>query len=225
MSIFSRLNDIINANILHMIEKAEDPEKIVRLMIQEMEDTLVEVKSQAAKVIAEQKTMERHLGRLREEQLSWQEKAELAVSKQRDDLAKAALSQKTRKEDDARRLETQRDEIVDNLARFKQDIGTLETKLKEAKSRQKAIILRKQTALSQRQIQERMSRVSSNSAFAKFEQFEQNLERIEGEVEAFSGSGKNGLEDEFSKLEQETRIDAELAELKNKMNQDKPKGA
>ena len=122
-------------------------------------------------------------------------------------------------------METQRDEIVDNLARFKQDIGTLETKLKEAKSRQKAIILRKQTALSQRQIQERMSRVSSNSAFAKFEQFEQNLERIEGEVEAFSGSGKNGLEDEFSKLEQETRIDAELAELKNKMNQDKPKGA
>ena len=218
MGIFSRMTDIVNSNIVNMLDKAENPDKMVRLMIQEMEDTLVEVKSQAARIIADKKTIERQISFLRKEEAGWAAKAELAISKERDDLARAALEEKSKKTDTAMVMENDLIQMDDSLEKYREDIAVLDGKLQEAKKRQKQIILRKQTATSRLHVRNKIKRADSNKAMNKFEQFERRIDHLEGEVEAFDIGRESNLDDEFKKLENESKIEEELKALKDKMN-------
>lgn len=218
MGIFSRLADIINSNLNSILDRAEEPEKIIRLVIQEMEDTLVEVRSTAAKTIAEKKEATRRLGRLGEAQKSWEEKAELALSKGREDLAKAALVEKSKLAETAHLLQEELEELDTMLRQGESDIAKLESKLREAKAKQQALAARHETASSRLKVRRNLYDGRVDDAFARFEQVEKRLDAAEGEVEAFDlGRGKS-LAEEISQLAAESAIEDELAALKARVS-------
>ncbi len=214
MSIFSRLADIINSNVNTILDRAEDPEKMIRLMIQEMEDTLVEVRATAARGIADKKDLQRKLGRLVAAEGEWQRKAELALSKDREDLAKAALMEKAKLADTVSALEDELGHLDEALDRHEADIGKLEAKLREVKARQKAILARHDSAAAQLKTRRRVHDSRIDDALIRFEQMERRLDQTEGEVEAYDlGRGKT-LAEEIAELEAEGEIEEELAALK-----------
>ena len=217
MGIFSRLTDIINSNLNAILDRAEDPEKIIRLMIQEMEDTLVEVRSSAAKAIADKKEIQRRLNRLDQAQAEWQRKAELALSKNREDLAKAALLEKAKLSETARTLQEELHYLDDGLNKFEEDITKLEAKLREAKAKQKAIQARHETASSRLKVRQRTYDSRIDDAFARFSQLERRVDATEGQVEAYDlGRGKT-LSEEIADLEGESSVEAELEALKARL--------
>jgi phage shock protein A len=218
MGIFSRFTDIVNSNINAILDKAEDPEKLVRLMIQEMEDTLVEVRSAAARAIADKKEITRRLSGIDRDVGDWQRKAELAVAKGRDDLAKAALSEKSRVAAMADSLRAQCQQIDDGLAKLNEDIGRLEAKLSDAKTRQKALLMRHMTASNRLEVRKRLHDGKIDDALGRFEHFERKMEHLEGRVEAYDLGARKTLKDEFANLETEDSIEAELQTLKQKMS-------
>lgn len=223
MGIFSRFSDIVNSNINAILDKAEEPAKIVRLMIQEMEDTLVEVRSTAARAIADKKEISRKLDALDRETAEWQEKAELALSKDRDDLAKAALGEKARVKQAAETLRSQRDAVSEGLEKLNSDIASLEAKLADAKTRQQAILARHQTASKRLEVRKRLYDYRVDDALVRFEQFERRIDGLEGEVEAYDlGKQESDLSKEFSNLETEDAVEKELNELKSKVASKRP---
>jgi phage shock protein A len=213
MGIFSRFSDIVNSNINAILEKAEDPEKIVRLMIQEMEDTLVEVRSAAARAIADRKETTRKLSRYESEAADWQQKAELALDKNRDDLARAALAEKAVAEKGAESLREQLTHLTEGLDKLNGDIGSLEEKLNDAKARRQAIVARHNTASKRLEVRKRLHDYRIDDALVRFESFERRMEDIEGHVESYD-LGKRHLADEISNLESEEAVEKQLAELK-----------
>ena len=172
MGIFSRFTDIINANINAILDKAEDPEKMVRLIIQEMEETLVEVRTQSAKLIADKKELERKSARWGSEIDEWERKAEVAISKQREDLARAALKEKRNCEEASMMLQGELQQVSDSLEKLSGDVGQLQQKLKDAKQRQKALILRGDTAKSRMGVKRQLHTVNIDEALTKFDRFE-----------------------------------------------------
>lgn len=218
MGIFSRFSDIVNSNINSILDKAEDPEKLVRLMIQEMEDTLVEVRSSAAKAIADKKGLNRKLARLEGEEREWQDKAELAITKGRDDLAKAALAEKGRSAEAVAVLRQQYGLVEEGLAKLNSDIARLEEKIVDAKTRQKALLLRHRTASNRLEVRKKIHEHKIDDALVRFEQFERKMERIEGQVDSYDLGLPKDLEREFADLETSETIERELAELKKKMS-------
>lgn len=217
MGIFSRIGDIINANILNMVERAEDPEKMIRLMIQEMEDTLVEVKTSAARMIAEKKGVERQIAVLHDEQRRWQDKAELAVSKNRDDLAMQALEEKAKKASSAGVLSQDLAVLEQNIDKSRSDIERLQAKLDDARSRQKILIMRHRAALSQKRVSTQLANAESPRTLARFENVERQIDRLEGETTAMNGFGNSPLDKEFEKLEHQSAVAQELAAMKARM--------
>lgn len=214
MGIFSRLTDIINSNLNAILDRAEDPEKIIRLMIQEMEDTLVEVRSAAAKAIADKKEIQRKRERLAKAQAEWQRKAELALSRNREDLAKGALVEKARLVETAGALEEELHYLDDGLAKFEEDITKLEAKLREARAKQKVIQARHQTASSRLKVRRQLYDRRIDDALVRFSQMERRIDTTEGQVEAYDlGRGKT-LAEEIAELEGETSVEAELEALK-----------
>ena len=216
MGIFSRFSDIVNSNINAILDKAEDPEKLVRLMIQEMEDTLVEVRSTAARAIADKKEISRSLGALEQEARDWQAKAELALDKEREDLARAALVEKSRAQAAAEALQAQHHAISDGLEKLNDDIVRLEEKLVDAKTRQQAIFARHQTAARRLEVRKRLHSYRIDDAMIRFDQFERRIDDMEAHAESFDLGKKKGLKDEFSELEAEDAVAKELNELKSK---------
>jgi phage shock protein A len=217
MGIFSRLADIVNSNINAILDRAQDPEKIIRLIIQEMEDTLVEVRSSAVRTIAEKKEIERRVGTLEREQEEWQRRAELAVTKGREDLAKAALHAKARMVEALSVLQRQHQQIEEDLARQNEDIGKLQAKLADAKTREKAIVARQKTAVNRIKLRTHLYDERITDAFARFEQVERALDQAEGKVEAYDlGRGKSLAED-LAGLEAENGVDEELRALKERL--------
>jgi phage shock protein A len=217
MGIFSRLTDIINSNLNSILDRAEEPEKIIRLVIQEMEDTLVEVRSTAAKTIAEKKEASRRLSRLAEAQSGWEQKAELALSKGREDLAKAALVEKAKLAEAAEMLREELEEFDAMLQQGEADIGKLEAKLREAKAKQQSLAARHETASARLKVRRNLYDGRVDDAFARFEQVEKKLDAAEGEVEAFDlGRGKS-LAQEISELATEAAIEDELTALKARL--------
>ncbi|HEX4616552.1 MAG TPA: phage shock protein PspA [Stellaceae bacterium] len=217
MGIFSRLADIVNSNINSILDRAEDPEKIIRLIIQEMEDTLVEVRSSAVRTIAEKKEVERRVATLEREQEEWQRRAELAVTKGREDLAKGALLAKARVAEALSALQHQRQQIEDALAQQNEDIGKLQAKLADAKLREKAIVTRQKTAANRIKLRTRLYDEHITDAFARFEQVERALDEMEGRVEVFDLGRKKTFADELAGLEAESGVEEELKALKERL--------
>ncbi len=224
MGIFSRLTDIINSNINSLLDRAEDPEKLIRLIIQEMEDTLVEVRSGTVKTIAEKKDVERRLAQVERERDEWQRKAELALSKDREDLAKGALVAKARLQETFEALTRQRAVLEEALAKSGEDIARLQAKLQDAKAREKALVARHKTANDRLKIRAKLYDERITDAFARFEQVERTLDELEGKVEVYDIGRKKGLGEEFADLEAEDRVAQELADLKQRMHNQRSAG-
>jgi phage shock protein A len=217
MGIFSRLTDIINSNINAILARAEDPEKIIRLIIQEMEDTLVEVRSTAVRTIAERKQIERRLAGLRREQEEWQKKAELALTRGREDLAKGALLAKARLGEAAERLSLQLAQLDEALAKQNEDLAKLQTKLADAKARERTIVARHKTAAARLKVRAKLYDERIADALARFEQVERALDEAEGKVEAYDLGRQPSVESELSGLAAEAAVEEELAALKARL--------
>jgi phage shock protein A len=222
MGVFSRFTDIVNSNINNLLDKAEDPAKMVRLIIQEMEDTLVEVRSSSAKTLADKKELTRRVSRLEKDAQQWQNKAELALSKDREDLARAALMEKKKSSESAQAL---LDELVhtdEHLRKLQDEISQLQDKLIDAKARQKAIIIREKSANSRLKVKENLHSTRVNDALNRFDHYERKIDDIEAQVDAYD-LGSKSLADEIAELESDEKVDDELVQLKAKMKNDKNK--
>jgi len=217
MGIVSRFSDIVNSNINAILDKAEDPEKIVRLMIQEMEDTLVEVRSAAARSIADKKDLNRKLERLESDQQDWETKAELALRKGREDLAKAALVEKSRATAAAEAIRADYSAIDDGLNKLNVDIARLEAKLEDAKARQKTLLARHKTANSRLAARKKLHDYKIDDAMIRFEQYTRRIDDIEGRVEAYDLGLPKDLGHEFASLEAEESVARELDDLKKRV--------
>ena len=217
MGIFSRFTDIVNSNINAILDKAEDPEKIVRLMIQEMEDTLVEVRSAAARSIADKKDLNRKLESVDREQRDWEDKAELAIRKGREDLAKAALIEKSRVATAAEALKQDYLAVDEGLNKLNEDIARLEAKLEDAKTRQKALLARHKTASSRLAVRKKIYDYKIDDAMIRFEQYTRRIDDVEGRVEAYDLGLPKDLDHEFASLEAEDSVREELDALKKRV--------
>lgn len=218
MGIFTRFSDIVNSNINAILDKAEDPEKIVRLMIQEMEDTLVEVRSAAARSIADKKDLNRKLERLEGEVSDWAEKAELAVRKGRDDLAKAALVEKSRVKAAAESIKQDYQAVDEGLAKLNDDIARLESKLQDAKARQKSLLARHKTANSRLAARKHIHDYKIDDAMVRFEAYTQRIDDVESRVEAYDMGLPKDLKHEFASLEAEDSVQQEFDDLKRRVS-------
>lgn len=219
MGIFSRISDIVNSNLNALCDSAEDPEKMIRLIIQEMEDTLVEVRSASARVIADQKTASRRRDRIASEVATWEDKAKLAASKGRDDLAKAALQERRAVEETLRLVEGELMSASEHIGQLNEEIGQLQQKLDDAKAKQKTILLRSKTASSRMQVKKQVHRSELDSAFAKFERFERRVDTLEGELQAMElgRDTASSLAAEIDALGEEDWLDEELLRIKDSM--------
>ena len=222
MGIFSRTRDIFAANFTELLDRAEDPARMIRMIILEMEETLVEVRASAARSIADGKEMRRAISRLDELQNSWTEKAELALSKDREDLAKAALMERQKAADMAEGLRAEIGVIEETLKAYEADIAKLQGKLREARARQNAIANRIESAVTRARASELLHGNRTEDAFSRFEILERRADFAEGRADALGMTGPKSLEEEIAELRSSERVDAELEALKASL---KAKGA
>ncbi len=222
MGIFSRTRDIVAANFTDLLDKAEDPAKMIRMIIMEMEETLVEVRASAARTIADQKEMRRQVSKLERIQEGWTEKAELALSKGREDLAKAALVEKRKAGDMADQLRVEIQVLDDGLRASEEDIAKLQARLRDARTRQNAIMSRIESAQNRSRLREMYAGPKVNEAFSRFDVLERRADMAEGQADALSlGAPAKTLEEEIAELRNEEAVDAELEALKAKLNPNK----
>ena len=217
MSVFKRFSDVVNSNVSAMLDKAENPEKLVRLIIAEMESTLFDVRTQSAKTIADKKEMQRQIKNLEEEVTLWQERAEKALSKNRDDLAKQALHERHRVEETIAAQNKELHELEAALLRLEQDVAKLQSKLNEAIARRDAIVARHETVRSTIQARKRIDDTAINEALNRFERFEKRMDQLEAEVEAMDMGRNVSLSQQIDALDDDEKLDEELAALKAKM--------
>ena len=217
MGIFSRTRDIVAANFADLLEKAEDPAKMIRMIILEMEETLVEVRASAARTIADQKEMRRHIMKLDQLQDSWTEKAELALSKDREDLAKAALVERQKAADMAEQLKIEVGVLDDALRASEEDIAKLQKKLTEARGKQANVQTRLESANNRYRLREMYAGPKTNEAFSRFDQLERRVDDAEGRAEAMGLGAIKTLDDEINELRASDKVDAELAALKMRL--------
>lgn len=213
MTIFSRMTDIINSNLNALLDKAEDPEKMVRLIIKEMEDTLVEVRSTAARAIADRKELVRRRDWLTQEADEWQRKAEVAVGKDRDDLARRALGERNKAQEAVESLTAELDLLGETLDKLNGDLAALQAKIKDAKAHQNAIIMRSKAAKTRLGVRRQLNEHNVDEAMRRFEAYERKMDDLEGQAEAYD-MGQKTLADEIADLEKGEQLDSQLDELK-----------
>ncbi len=217
MGVYSRLSDIVNSNVHALLDKAEDPAKMVRLIIQEMEDTLVEVRSASVKTLARQKEINRELKQLNEGIAEWEAKAELAMSKDREDLARGALMYKNQLVEKRDLLAEEQQIAKEQVEKLDSDIRQLNAKLKDAKARQRSLLMRKDNAGTRLKAKQQMDDARMDDARTKFEAFERRIEGLEAQVDAEELGQGDDLEKAFSELEANDEVEAELALLRKKL--------
>ncbi len=217
MGIFSRFTDIINSNINALLDSAEDPKKMIRLIIQEMEETLVEVRSSCARIIADKKEVQRRLRRLSDDIVEWEAKAKLAISKGRDDLARAAIAEKSLSQEAAAEAEAELANFEEQLDVINDEVAQLQVKLDDAKAQQKELMLRAKTAENRYKVKLQLHRRDTDTAFTRFELFQRRMDELEGKVEAMD-VGRSHLADEIDQLAKDDSINEELQRLKDEMN-------
>ncbi|GAB3271408.1 phage shock protein PspA [Parahaliea aestuarii] len=219
MGIFSRMTDIINSNLNSLLDSAEDPQKMIRLIIQEMEDTLVEVRSSSARVLADRKAAARRLEQVQAEAETWEAKAKLAISKGREDLARAALQEKHAILDEVAVVEAELKALDEHIAQLGDEVSQLQQKLSDAKARQKAMIMRSQTVESRIKVKRQMQREALDDAFSRFDHFERRMDNLESQLESMD-LGREvppDLAAEIDALAEDERINDELARLKGEL--------
>jgi phage shock protein A len=214
MSIFSRFRDIVNSNINAMLDQAEDPEKLVRLMIQEMEDTLIDLKASCAGAIAASKKVGRSLDEVNARATSWENKAKLAISKGREELAREALMEKRRSTEGIASLEKETIQLDEVIRNYQADITQLEEKLTTAREKQRVLVQRHIHAQHKTRAQQQIRRSDTSEALLRYEQFENRVERMEADADLINYGRKPSLEEQFSQLERDEEIEAELNKLK-----------
>ena len=216
MGIFSRTRDIVAANITDMLDRAEDPVKMIRLIILEMEETLVEVRSSAARTLAEQKEMRRHIAKLGRFQADWAEKAQLALSKDREDLARAALLERQKAADLIAQLEQEIATLDEAVRAYEDDIDKLQTRLREARVRQRSIVARLESAENRVRMRTLLSGERVDAAMARFEQLERRVDYAEGRAESLGlgDAAQPTLAEEIAALESNDKVDRELEAMK-----------
>ena len=218
MGIFSRARDILQANVSDLLDKAEDPAKTIRLVIMEMEETLVEVRASAARTIADQKETRRTIMKLDAAQANWAEKAELALSKGREDLATAALVEKQKVGTMVEQMRGDVGALEDDLRAHEDDISKLEAKLREARTRQNALLSRLESAQSRARVRIMTKGQRVEEAFSRFEVLERRVDLAEGRAESWDlGPVVKTLEEEIAELRTTDAVAAELAALKARM--------
>lgn len=215
MGIFTRFKDIVASNINSMLDNAEDPEKLIKLMIREMEDTLIEIKSSCANTIAGQKKARRFLDEIEEKETFWSQKAELAVQKGKDNLARQALQEKRRYTQRAETLQAEVTELGVMIEQYREDIQELENKLKSAREKQRMLVQRHLRATRKKRAREEIRRADSAEVMQKFEELEQQIERMEAEADLVDYGRASTLENQLDALEADDEIEAELNELKS----------
>jgi phage shock protein A len=219
MGIFSRMTDIINSNISSLLDQAEDPEKMIRLIIQEMEDTLVEVRSSSARVLADRKAAARRVEQVRAEAESWEAKAKFAIDKGREDLARAALQEKRAIEEELTVVEAELAATDEHIAQLNEEVSQLQQKLTDAKAKQKAMLMRTKTVESRIKVKRQIHREALDNAFQRFDQFDRRMDNLESQLEVMD-MGREvhpDLAAEIGALEEDDRISEELARLKAEM--------
>lgn len=219
MGIFSRMTDIINSNINSMLDQAEDPEKMIRLIIQEMEDTLVEVRSSSARVLADRKAASRKLEQVQAEAAGWEEKAKLAITKGREDLARAALQEKRAIDEEVNLVEAELKATDDHIEQLNEEVAQLQQKLSDARAKQKAMLMRSKTVESRIKVKRQMHREALDSAFQRFEHFERRMDNLESQLESMD-IGRDvppDLAAEIDALQEDERINEELERLKSEL--------
>jgi phage shock protein A len=215
---FSRISDIVQSNLNAMLDKAEDPQKVIRLIIQEMQETLVELRSVAARNLADQKSYQRKIDSATTKSNEWQKKAELALSKDREDLARSALLEKQKVTEQLEAIQQQQDSISDNLAKLQEDAGRLQEKLAEAKAKQKSLVMRQQTADVRLKVKAKEATVQIDEVITRFENYQTKIDDLEAEIDAYDVVGsEKSLAAEFRELEKDGDVEAELAALKKKV--------
>jgi phage shock protein A len=214
MGIFTRFRDIVSSNINAMLDRAEDPEKLIKLMIREMEDTLVELKASCASVIANHKKIKRRLNDIQSRESLWAERARLAVDRGRDDLAREALVEKRRFSQMAQSLDEEVAQHAELLAQYRDDIAQLEEKLRKAKEKQHILIQRHLHARRAKAAQQEIRRMDNYETIAKFEDLESRIDRMEAEAELINPMPRTTLEEAFDKLNVDEDIEKELSALK-----------
>ena len=225
MGIFSRMGDIINSNLNAMVDKAENPEKIARLIISEMEDTLIEVRTNAARSIAERKELSRKATAFDARAEEWASKAELALTKDREDLARGAVQAKQQAAQMAEVVRSEIDVLDETVAKADDDLKKLQSKLDEAKAKHKSLIMRGQTAQSRIKVRSQITDTKVDDALARYERMERKVDELEAHVEAFDLGQGQTLESQFAEIEADEAVESELAALKAKMKKPARKAA
>ena len=224
MGVFTRFRDIIHSNINAMLDRAEDPEKLISLMIREMEDTLVEMKAACAGVIASLKKLERQIEESKTAMKAWGDRADLAVFKGRDELAKEALMEKRRFAERSRNLEREREECRALIEQYRQDIGLLEDKLRSATDKQRSLVQRHVHAVKKRRAQQEIRRMDTSETLIKFDELEKRIDRMEAEADLVNSLRKPDLEARFESLLVDEELEKELQTLKSRSKKQEEEG-
>lgn len=215
MGIFSRFADIVNSNINALLDKAEDPEKMIRLIIQEMEDTLVEVRTNSAKALAERKELKRRVDQVEAQVEEWQQKASLALTKGREELARAALIEKQRIAKTLATLHTEQTLVEETITKLSDEVVKLENKINETRARQSALSMRQKAAKSRKDVQEHLHSGRAENTMAKFEEYEKKIDRLEADAESYNLTNESkSLDQEFAELQADDEIEKELQKMK-----------
>lgn len=222
MGIFSRLSDIVNSNLTALLDKAEDPQKMIRMIIQEMEETLVEVRSSSARLLADRKAIVRRIDRLQAESDDWQAKAKLALEREREDLARAAIGEQQLLQDELESAQKDMKDVDDHLASLDEEIRQLQTKLDDARAKQKTVLRRANSVQHKMDVRRQTNRDALERAFQRFDHYENRIDRLEGELESqdLGRTERSSLAQEFTELENQDRVNEELAKLKSELKKD-----